>query len=187
MQCITLSATHSLRNVYIFPLLILVGPGSDSIVWGSLSNAVSRPVLDITWEVDGSMSEHWLRFSDGSGLSLTFLTKKLSIVLFIFSHHLRLHPLCLSDWPRLLTSLCLAAAHTFSNVNTHTGISGPRPIRGGGGSAPSLSLIRPRYVPNVCLLLNSRETFRVVEPFFLSKSWSHRCNLRLLLVAPLRN
>ncbi len=37
---------------------------------------------------------------------------------------------------------------------------------GGGGSAPSLSLIRLRYVPNVCLLLNSSETFRVVEPFF---------------------
>ncbi len=40
----------------------------------------------------------------------------------------------------LLTSPCLtAAAHTFSNLHTRTGISGPRPIR--GGVRPSLFLI----------------------------------------------
>ncbi len=46
---------------------------------------------------------------------------------------------------------------------------------------------RPRYGPNVCLLLNHRETFRVTETFFLSNGWSHQCNLRFFLVAPLIN
>ncbi len=40
----------------------------------------------------------------------------------------------------LYSTLCLTVAtHTFSNLHTHTGISGPRPIR--GGVCPSLSLI----------------------------------------------
>ncbi len=64
-------------------------------------------------------------------------------------------------------SLCLTAeAHTFSDVHTHTGISGPRPIRGGSALSTISDWFRPRYGPNVCLLLNQRETFRVAETFF---------------------
>ncbi len=124
----------------------------------------------------------------GTGLNLTFLMKKLSIVLFIFSHHPRLHPLCLSDGPRLLTSLCLTAAHAFSNVHTCTGISGPRPIR--GGVRPSLSLIGLDHdmgLMCVCCwttgrLSESRRPFfspleRLVAPV----------RPQIFLVAPLRN
>ncbi len=46
---------------------------------------------------------------------------------------------------------------------------------------------RPRYGPDVCLLLNHRETFRVAETFFFLNGWSHWCDLRFFLVAPLRN
>jgi len=172
---------HSLRNVYTFPLLISVGSGLDSIVCGSLSNAVSGPGLDITWEVDVSVSEHWLWFSDGSGLNLTFLMKKLSIVLFIFSHHPRLHQLCLSDGPRLLTSVCLTAAHAFSNVHTRTEISRPLPI--GGRSQSLIGLDYDMGLMCDCYWTTDFQSRR--DFFFPSNSWSHRCDLRFF--APLRN
>ncbi len=53
----------------------------------------------------------------------------------------------------LLTPLCLtAAAHAFSNVHTRTGISGPRPIRGGGPPFTISDWFRPRYGPNVSVV-----------------------------------
>ncbi len=94
--------------------------------------------------------------------------KKLSVVLFIFSHP-RLHPLCLSDGPTLLTSLSDCSTHIFKR--TRTGISGPRPIR--GGVRPSLSLIGLDHdmgLMCVCLLLNHREIFRVAETFFFLRT-----------------
>ncbi len=39
----------------------------------------------------------------------------------------------------------------------------------GGGGGPPFTIadwFRPRYEPNVCLLLNHRETFRVTDTFF---------------------
>ncbi len=96
----------------------------------------------------------------------------------------------------LLTSLCLtAAAHASSNAHTHThththnvtGISGPRPIR--GGVRPSLSLIGLDHDMRLtCLLSNSRETFWVADTFiFFANGWAHQCDQSFFLVAPLRN
>ncbi len=66
-------------------------------------------------------------------------------------------------------SVC-SSTRIFRRTHTRcTGISGPRPIR--GGVHPSLSdWFRPRYEPNVCLLLNHRETFRVTDTFFFSSN-----------------
>ncbi len=66
--------------------------------------------------------------------------------------HLYYSPLSLSD----------CSTSIFKrNLHTRTGVSGSRPIRGGGGgSAFTISdWFRPWYWPNVCLLLNHRETF----------------------------
>ena len=108
----------------------------------------------------------------------------LSIVLFILSFISTK-----SDGPRPLTSHYLTAALAFSNVHTHTrtGISGPRPIR--GGSCPSLSLIGLNHYMGlmcVCSWTKGRlsESRRL---FFPSNGWSHRWDLRFFLVAPLRN
>ncbi len=185
MQCIILSAllclsqgnwsSHSLRNEYTFTLFISVGSGSDSIVCGSLSNAVSGPGLDITWEVDGSVSEHWLWFSDRSGLSLTFLTKKLSIVLFIFSRHPRLHQLCLSDWPRLLTSLSVwLQQHTHFQMHTHV----QEHLDHGqseGGVRPSLSLIGLDHdMSLLCVCCRTTWRLSVAETFYFYFFWTAR-------------
>ncbi len=81
----------------------------------------------------------------------------------------------------LLTSLsdCSSTRDAFSNLHTRTGISGPRPIRGGVRS--SLSLIGLDHDMN--LLLNHRETFRVADTFFSLE----RLVRPQMLVAPLRN
>lgn len=100
LNCILAMKTGQaiLQNAYTFPLLISLDLGFESIPCGSVSNAASGPGLDITWEVNGSVSEHCLWFSDRSGLTWSFVL--LSI---------QLHPLYLSEVPRLLT--CLTAAH----------------------------------------------------------------------------
>ncbi len=85
----------------------------------------------------------------------------------------------------LLSSLCLtAAAHAFSNVHTRTGISGPWPIRGG---VTISDWFRPWYGPNMCLLLNHRETFRVAETFFFWTAVRTDATSDFFFVAPLRN
>lgn len=50
-------------------------------------------------------------------------------------------------------SLSLSAAHAFSNLHTGTG---PRPIRGEVPPFTICDLFKPRYWPNMCLLLNQR-------------------------------
>ncbi len=79
--------------------------------------------------------------------------------------HLNYSPLSLSD--------CSSTRDAFSEAHTRAGISGPRPIRGGGGGPPFTisDWFRPRYGPNVCKLLNNRETFRVAETFFSFLEW----------------
>ncbi len=62
-----------------------------------------------------------------------------------------------------LTSLCLTAAHAFSNVYTH--VQEYLDHGQSEGGPPFTDWFRPRYGPNVCLLLNHRETFRVAETF----------------------
>ncbi len=76
--------------------------------------------------------------------------------------HVYYSPLSLSD----CSSTRIKCTHTYMNI--WTTIS---------------DWFRPRYGPNVCLLLNHR----VVETFFFSNGWLHRCDLRFFLVAPLRN
>ncbi len=49
--------------------------------------------------------------------------------------------------------------------------------QGGGPPFTISDWFRPRYGPNVCLLLNHRETFRVAERLFFFLDW---------LVAPVR-
>ncbi len=87
----------------------------------------------------------------------------------------------------LLTSLslCLTAAahvtHLYRNIWTMANQRGGLPFT-------ISDWFRPRYEPNVSLLLNDRETFRVVDTFFsFLDGWSHRCALGFLLVAPLGN
>ncbi len=70
--------------------------------------------------------------------------------------HLYYSPLSLSD----CSSTRIKRTHTYMNI--WTTIS---------------DWFRPRYGPNVCLLLNHR----VVETFFFSNGWSHRCDLRFFL------
>ncbi len=57
-----------------------------------------------------------------------------------------------------------AAAHASSNAHTHTGISGPRPIRGGGPHFTISDWFRPRYEPNVSVVEQQR--LWVAETFF---------------------
>ncbi len=59
-----------------------------------------------------------------------------------------------------------SSTRIFQHTHTHIGISGPRPIRGWGPPFTISDWFRPRYGPNVCLLLNHRETFRVAETYF---------------------
>ncbi len=74
-------------------------------------------------------------------------------------------------------SLSLTAAAHVTHFQTHThvqeyldhGQSG-----GGGGRVPPFTIFDwfiPRYGPNVCKLLNNRETFRVAETFFSFLEW----------------
>ncbi len=64
-----------------------------------------------------------------------------------------------------------AAAHASSNAHTHTGISGPRPIR--GGVRTSLSLIGLDHDMSLtCLLSNSRDfELRRLCIFFFFCKW----------------
>ncbi len=66
--------------------------------------------------------------------------------------HLYYSPLSLSD--------C-----SSTRIFRRTGISGPQPIRGRGLPFTISDWFRPRYEPNVCLLLKHRETFRVAVTF----------------------
>ncbi len=85
-------------------------------------------------------------------------------------------------------SLTAAAAHAFSNIHTCSGISGPRPIR--GGVCPSLFLIgldHDMSLMCVCCLTTGRLSESQRLFFLFLNGWSHRCDLRFFLVAPLRN
>ncbi len=70
-------------------------------------------------------------------------------------------------------SLCLtAAAHTFSDAHTHTHTYRNIWTTANQRRGPPFTIsdwFRPRYGPNVCLLLNHRETFRVIETSFFSR------------------
>ncbi len=94
--------------------------------------------------------------------------------------HLYYSPLSLSD---------CSSTRMFKLTHTYRNIWNMVNQRRGGGVLPFTisDWIRPRYGPNVCLLLNHRETFRVAEIFYFSNGWSHQCDLSFFSVAPLRN
>ncbi len=91
-------------------------------------------------------------------------------------------------------SLCLtAASHAFSNVQEYLDHS---QSEGRGLPFTISDWFRPRYGPNVCLLLNHRETFRVAETLFswtagqwtsdfLSHHWEIRSHSRALPIPAL--
>ncbi len=72
--------------------------------------------------------------------------------------HLYYSPLSLSDCNCTLIFRC---THTYRNICTTANQRGGPPLT-------ISDWFRPRYEPNVCLLLNHRETFRVAETFFFS-------------------
>ncbi len=80
----------------------------------------------------------------------------------------------------ILTSLSVwLQQHTHFQTYTHVQEYLDHGQSEGGPSFTISDWFRPRYEPNVCLLLNHMETFRVAETFFpLSNGWSHQCDVR---------
>ncbi len=63
-----------------------------------------------------------------------------------------------------------SSTHIFKRTHTYRNIWTTANQRGGPPFTIS-DWFRPRYEPNVCLLLNSRETFCVVETFVFFLEW----------------
>ncbi len=80
--------------------------------------------------------------------------------------HLYYSPLALSDCS---STRIFKLTHAYRNIWTTANQKGGPPFT-------ILDWFRPRYGPNVCLLLNHRETFRVAETYFFLER----------LVAPVR-
>ncbi len=89
----------------------------------------------------------------GSEKLLNLATKSLN-----WQHyaHLYYSPLSLSDCS---STRILKCRHTYRNIWTTANQRGSPPFT-------ISDWFRPRYGPNMCLLLNHRETFRVAETFF---------------------
>ncbi len=109
----------------------------------------------------------------GSEKALNLATKSLNR-----QHCVHLYsPLSLSDCSR---TRIFKRTHMYRNIWT-TG------NQRGGPLFTISDWFRPRYEPNVCLLLNHRETCCGDFFFLFSNHWSHRCALRFFLVTPLTN
>ncbi len=90
--------------------------------------------------------------------------------------HLYYSPLSLSD---------CSSTHIFKHTHTYRNIWTSAKQRGGPPFTIS-DWFRPRYEPNVCLLLNHTETFRVAETFFSWTAGRTSATSDFVLVAPLR-